>query len=83
MQVEKGFIAGFLVLGFAIFIFGFLTGLYSIAVIPATADAASLGILAFAVGVLLGALLVAMILTIIRFNEMAKAARPQADSTVT
>jgi len=83
MQVDKGFIAGFLVLGFAIFIFGFLTGLYSIAVIPATADAASLGILAFAVGVLLGALLVAMILTIIRFNEMAKAARSQANSTVT
>jgi hypothetical protein len=82
MQVDKGFIAGFLVLGFAIFIFGFLTGLYSIAVIPATADAASLGILAFAVGVLLGALLVAMILTIIRFNEMAKAAKSQGSSTV-
>jgi hypothetical protein len=82
MQVDKGFIAGFLVLGFAIFILGFLTGLYSIVVIPATADAASLGILAFAVGVLLGALLVAMILTIIRFNEMAKAAKSQGSSTV-
>jgi hypothetical protein len=75
MQVGKGFIAGFLVLGFAIFVFGFLVGLYSIAVIPATADAASLGVLAFGIGLIAGVLVVALILVIMRFNEMAKSSK--------
>jgi hypothetical protein len=76
MQVDKGFVAGFLVLGFAIFVVGFLIGLYAVVVIPATAEAASLGILAFAVGVILGALLVAMIMVIMRFNEMIRSSKP-------
>ena len=75
MQVDRGFIAGFLVLGFAVFVVGFLVGLYSIAVIPATADAASLGVLAFAVGLVAGALIVAMIVAIMRFNEIAKSSK--------
>jgi xanthosine utilization system XapX-like protein len=76
MQVDKGFVAGFLVLGFAIFVVGFLTGLYAVVVIPATPEAASLGILAFTVGVILGALLVAMIMVIMRFNEMIRSSKP-------
>jgi hypothetical protein len=72
MDLEKGFLGGFLVLGFALFIVGFLTGMLALAVLNVTPDFATLGFLIFAIGFIVGMLTIALTLVIIRLSRAQK-----------
>lgn len=67
MKLEKEFIEGFLVLGFAIFILGFLAGMLAIALVSLKMDSAILFVV-FSVGLLVGILMVALTLLILRLK---------------
>lgn len=60
MDLEKGFLGGFLILGFALFIAGFLTGMLAFAVVQASSDLATLGLMIFVLGFVVGMLTVAL-----------------------
>ena len=72
MDLEKGFLGGFMVLGFGLFIAGFLTGMLALAVLNVTPDFATLGILIFAVGFIVGMLTVALTLVATKLNRTQK-----------
>jgi hypothetical protein len=72
MDLEKGFLGGFMVLGFGLFIAGFLTGMLALAVLNVTPDFATLGILIFAVGFIVGMLTVALTLVATKLNKTQK-----------
>jgi hypothetical protein len=69
---EEGFIGGFLVLGFAIFIVGFLAGMVVIAFIPVTADVTALAFMVFVFGFITGMVAVTLLLVILKLRELAK-----------
>jgi uncharacterized membrane protein len=54
MNLEKGFLGGFLVLGFALFIAGFLTGMLAFAAVQVSSDLTTLGIIVFLLGFVVG-----------------------------
>jgi membrane protein implicated in regulation of membrane protease activity len=54
VQAGQNSLSGVLVLGFALFIAGFLTGILAIAVIPLSIDATALGAMYFAIGAIMG-----------------------------
>jgi hypothetical protein len=58
---ERGFIGGFLVLGFAIFITGFLTGMLAIALIPVKPDFTVLEFMLLVLGFVTGMVTIALI----------------------
>ena len=60
MGLEKGFLSGFLILGFAIFIAGFLTGMLAFTVVHVSSDLATLGLMIFVLGFVVGMLTVAL-----------------------
>jgi hypothetical protein len=62
----KGFMGGFLVLGFAIFLIGLLTGMLAIEILQVESDFSMLWFMVFFVGFLSGAVVSAMVLIIIR-----------------
>jgi len=68
MKVEKELVKGFLVLGFAIFILGFLAGMSTLALAFTKMDLAILFVV-FSVGLLVGILIVVLILLIIKLKE--------------
>ena len=70
MKVERGFIGGFIVLGFAIFIVGFLTGMLAIAVISVKSDVTLLLFMTFTLGLLTGLLAMALVLVTIRLTKL-------------
>jgi hypothetical protein len=72
MDLEKGFLGGFMVLGFGLFIVGFLTGMLSLAVLNVTPDFATLGLLIFAFGFIVGTLTVALTLVVVKLNRPQK-----------
>lgn len=61
---------GFVVLGFAIFIVGFLTGMLAIAVISVKSDVTVLGFMTFTLGLLTGLLAMALVLVTIRLTKL-------------
>jgi hypothetical protein len=61
MSREQGLTGGFLVLGFAIFIAGFLTGMLAIALIPVKPDLAALELMLFVLGLLIGMVVITLI----------------------
>jgi hypothetical protein len=63
MHVEKGFLGGFLVLAFAVFIAGFLTGILAIAILNFSLDVATLGFIYFVVGLITGLVILVIALT--------------------
>lgn len=69
---KEGFIGGFLVLGFAVFIVGFLTGMLAIAFIPVGSDFTILAIIVFAFGLVTGMVTVALLLVIVKLRELAR-----------
>jgi len=69
---EEGFIGGFLVLGFAIFIIGFLTGMLAIAFIPVKADFTTLACIALIFGFITGMLTTALLLVIVKLREFTR-----------
>jgi len=72
MDLEKGFLGGFFVLGFGLFIAGFLTGMLALAVLNVTPDFATLGLLIFAVGFIVGMLTVALTLVVVKRSRAQK-----------
>jgi len=72
MHVEKSFMGGFLVLGFAIFIAGFLTGMLAIALIPAEPECTTLGFMFFILGLIIGMVAIALLQIIIRLFKLPK-----------
>jgi len=72
MRTEKSFIGGFLVLGFAIFIVGFLTGMLAIALIPANPETTTLGFMAFILGFITGMVVIALTLVVVQLSRLTK-----------
>ncbi len=54
MQAGQNSLSGILVLGFVLFLAGFLTGILAIAVIPLSIDVTTLGAMYFAIGAIIG-----------------------------
>jgi len=69
---EEGFIGGFLVLGFVIFIVGFLAGMVAIAFIPVNADFTMLAFMVFIFGFITGMVTVALLLVIVKLRELTR-----------
>ena len=67
--MKRGFLGGFLVLGFAIFIAGFLTGMLAIAVVPSESDTL-IEFLIFALGFVLGLLTIALTWVVVKLARM-------------
>ena len=72
MNVKEGFIGGFLVLGFVVFIVGFLTGMLAIALIPARPDFPALEFMIFIFGFISGMVTIALVLVIVKLNELTR-----------
>jgi hypothetical protein len=71
---KERFIGGFLVLGFVIFIVGFLAGMVAIAFIPINADSTTLAFMVFIFGFITGMVTVALLLVIVKFRELTRKA---------
>ena len=69
MSLEKGFLSGFLILGFAIFIAGFLTGMLAFTVVHVSSDLATLGLMIFALSFVAGILTVGLTYTFMRWRK--------------
>ena len=72
MEVKKGFTSGFLILGFVIFILGFLTGMLAIAIIPIGTDFTTLGLMFFILGFITGMVTIALVLVIQKLTELTR-----------
>jgi len=69
MDVKEGFIGGFLILGFVVFIVGFLTGMLAIALIPVKPDFTALGFMVFTFGFITGMVTIALLLVIVKLTR--------------
>jgi sugar phosphate permease len=72
MVTDRSFVTGFLVLGFAIFIAGFITGMLAIAVLPLSSDATAVGFTFFLLGFVTGMLAIALTLATIKLTRVEK-----------
>jgi len=70
---EEGFLGGFIVLGFVIFIVGFLAGVVA-AFISVSAESTTLAFLVFIFGFITGMVTIALLLVIVKFRELARKA---------
>jgi hypothetical protein len=68
---EEGFLGGFLVLGFAIFIVGFLAGVVT-AFVSVSAEPATLEFIIFVFGFITGMVTVAILLAIIKSRKLTR-----------
>ncbi len=68
-KLEEGFLAGFLVLAFVVFIFGFLVGMVAIALIPIRSDYTLLGFMLFSLGFVCAIAVIALFIVLIRLRE--------------
>lgn len=69
MPLDREYLFGFLVLGFAMFIAGFLTGILAIAVLDAPLGAEGTGVIAFALGFVGGVILMAIVVVTLRTRK--------------
>ncbi|MBS7621826.1 hypothetical protein KEJ32_06930, partial [Candidatus Bathyarchaeota archaeon] len=69
MKFGRGFVKGFLVLGFAIFILGFLTGMLAIALTNIKMDSSILFIV-FSAGLITGILIVALAIVSVKAKSL-------------
>jgi hypothetical protein len=70
MGIKEKFISGFLVLGFVIFIAGFLAGMIAVALIPIKPDFATLGFMILIFGFISGMVTVALLLVVMKLREL-------------
>jgi membrane-bound ClpP family serine protease len=77
LNLEKGFLGGFLIMGFALFVTGFLTGMLSIAVLHAPSDFTTLGLITFALGLAVGIFIVVFTIAIIRHRKNQDPEQPR------
>ncbi len=72
MDVKEGFIGGFLVLVFIIFIIGFLTGMLAIALMPVKPDSTTQGFMVFILGFITGMATIALVLVTTKLTQLTK-----------
>jgi len=72
MKVERGFLGGFLVLGFVIFVAGFLVGMLALAMVRVESDITLWAFMLFSLGFVLGLLTIALVLVIMRLNRLGE-----------
>jgi len=72
MDIREGFVGVFLVLGFVIFIVGFLTGMLAIALIPVELDFTTLGYMVFIWGFMMGMITIALLLVIVKLTGQTR-----------
>ncbi len=68
-KLEEGFLAGFLVLAFVVFIFGFIVGMVAIALITIRSDYTLLGFMLFSLGFICAVTVFALFTVLIRLRE--------------
>ncbi len=66
MNIREGFIGGFLVLAFAVFIVGFLTGMLTIALMSIKFDFTELGVIVFVAGFMTGMVTITLVRVIVK-----------------
>ena len=69
---EEGFLSGFLVLAFVIFIFGFLVGMVAVAMIPVRSDYTFLGLTLFSLGFVCAIVAAALFMLLTRYRRVSK-----------
>jgi len=69
---KEGFIGGFLLLGFVIFMVGFLAGMVAISFIPVNAESTTLAFIVFIFGFITGMVTVALLLVIVKLRELTR-----------
>ena len=69
MDLEKGFVEGFLVLGIMIFVAGFLAGMLFLGMAHVSSDAATSGLLSFVLGLVTGTVTIALVLVFIKARK--------------
>jgi hypothetical protein len=74
MSVKEDFMGGFLVLGFVIFIVGFLAGILALALIPVKPDFTALGFMVFMFGFITGMVAISLVLVAVKLTELTKKA---------
>jgi hypothetical protein len=72
MDLEKGFVGGFLVLGAIIFVAGFLAGMLFLGTVHVSSDAATIGLMSFALGFITGMVTIALVLVVVKIRETQK-----------
>jgi len=72
MDIKGGFMSGFLVLGFVIFIAGLLTGMLAIALMQVKPDFSALGFTVFTLGFVAGMVTITLVLVILKFVELTR-----------
>jgi hypothetical protein len=72
MDLEKGFLGGFLVLGMVLFVVGFLTGMLAIAIIPMTADSTMVEFMLFVLGLMAGMVTVALASVVVKLGKLQR-----------
>lgn len=72
MSVKEGFLSGFLVLGFTIFIVGFLTGMLAFIMMPISPNAEATGFIIFVFGFVTGLVTIALVLVIIKLTQLTR-----------
>ena len=68
----KGFTSGFLVLGFVVFIVGFLAGALAITLASVNFDSTALGFMVFIFGFITGMVTVALVLVIVKLGKLER-----------
>ncbi|NWF87670.1 hypothetical protein HXY32_07695 [Candidatus Bathyarchaeota archaeon] len=71
MQVKQISIGGFLVLGFAIFIAGLLTGIVAVALMPVRSDQTVIELIIFIFGFITGIVTIALTLVTVKFMGLS------------
>ena len=69
MDFEKGFVEGFLVLGFMVFVAGFLAGMLFLGMAHMSSDASTLALLSFVLGLITGMVTIALVLVVIKVRK--------------
>lgn len=72
MGIKEGFMGGFLVFGFAIFIVGFLTGMVAFVMMPLSPDADATGFIIFIFGFITGITTIALLLATVKLTQFTK-----------
>jgi len=72
MDLEKGFVGGLLVLRVIVFVAGFLAGMLFLGTVHVPSDAAMIGLMSFAFGLITGMVTVALVLVVVKIREIQK-----------
>jgi membrane-bound ClpP family serine protease len=72
MSIKEGFMGGFLVFGFAIFIVGFLTGMLAFIMMPLTPNSEATVFIIFVFGFITGMVTIALVWVSVRLTRLTK-----------